>query len=232
MKGDELVEVKREIQGKMAWLLCNGKDPGTHRERSKTLGENIKKALKNAKMKDVYFICVPAFDEKKKEEIPVTDSMKMAYFPTQDSEMPQEKGKLGLEHALYLSRWASVRFWARVHDFREHIERMDEKAKQGDGMRKLLKSLKFGVLSMALMDEKGEMVTTEGREIMDIFDKNKGTWTGLTAPQKKRAKELVGDLMKGPEEKRKDALDELKQYWQHRQKQDLLPAEHFDLKSG
>lgn len=87
-----------------------------------------------------------------------------------------------------------------------HIEGMDEKAKQGDGMRKLLKSLKFGVLSMALMDEKGEMVTTEGREIMDIFDTKKSKCTG---PEKKRAKELLGDLMKGPEEKRKDALLEL-----------------------
>lgn len=87
-----------------------------------------------------------------------------------------------------------------------HIEGMDEKAKQGDGMRKLLKSLKFGVLSMALMDEKGEMVTTQGREIMDLFDTTKSKCTG---PEKKWAKELLGDFMKGPEEKRKDALLEL-----------------------
>lgn len=204
-------------QGKMVWIYCEGKDPDTKHVRTQIFVDLIKRVTDE--MKNIHFIYVPYLplnDQENKEVIAVTDSIKMAYYPP---EVLQDKKVVHLEPLLHLSGWDAIRFWARVCDLQKQIKGIDENDNHRDGMKNLLKSLNPERLSLTLMDEDGNIVTTKGREIMGIFDDTKGKSRGsVDGPAKKQelprdtAQKLVQHLIKGSMEERKKATLELEKY--------------------
>lgn len=132
----------------------------------------------------------------------VTDSIKIPYFPmVEDSKKPK------LQHLLTLEHWAAMRFWMRVADLRKEIEGMDENDKKLQGLKILLDSVHRTCLSMAVMDRQGEVLTTKGRQIADIFDRGNKEAKGLTENE---ARKLVGQMINGDsKEERKEAARQL-----------------------
>lgn len=190
---NELREVMR--QRKIICLLCDGKHPRTNSVRTITVADCIKKAMKDV-MDEIHFIYVPHYQEKVKKELTVTDSTKIPYFP-----MVEDYKKPKLQHLLSLEHWTAMRFWMRVSDLRkENGEKFLE-------LKILLDSMCVTRLSMAVIDRDGEVLTSKGRQIVDIFDRGNNEAKGLTEDE---ARKLVGDMMKGDsKEERKEAARQL-----------------------
>lgn len=191
---NELREVMR--QRKIICLLCDGKHPRTNSVRTITVADCIKKAMKDV-MDEIHFIYVPHYQEKVKKELTVTDSTKIPYFP-----MVEDYKKPKLQHLLSLEHWTAMRFWMRVSDLRKEIEGMDENGERFLELKILLDSMYVTRLSMAVIDRDGEVLTTKGRQIADIFDRGNNEAKGLTEDE---ARKLVGDMMKGDSKQERKA---------------------------
>lgn len=209
---DELREVMR--QRKIICLLCDGKHPCNNRVRTQTFACCINDAMKDV-MDDIHFIYVPHYPENKKEMLTVTDSIKIPYFP-----MVQGSKKPELQHLLTLEHWAAMRFWMRVCDLRKEIKGRDENDEKLQGLKILLDSVHRTCLSMAVMDREGEVLTTKGRQIVDIFDRGNNEAKGLTEDEARKlvaedearklvARKLVGQMINGSKEESEAAALQL-----------------------
>lgn len=217
---DQMKEVM--LNRKMICLVCDGNHPRTKRVRTKTFEECIMSAMKEV-IDSIQFIYVhPPY---KKTETTVTDTVKVQYFPLEDSKKKESK----LPYSLILPPWAAMRLSMRVGDLRKEIDALDENDEQLQGMKKLLDSLDTGYSSMAIMDEDGEVFTTQGIQIVDIFEdrkeKAKGDAKELVKRQRqedslvgardkkqqdrKRVRGMIKLMIKGSKEERKEALLEL-----------------------
>lgn len=106
-----------------------------------------------------------------------------------------------------LSEHEAMRFWARFYILQQGMKEINDKYEQLNEMKMLLDSttlrhIRFpGYLWMVIMDEDGNLITTQGDKFVKLFQ---------TLPNDK-AKNLIQQLVKGGKESRKETLVELEQ---------------------